>query len=309
LAATGVLLGGVEAAAAPACEPLPLTLLAPGLWLVPAAGAESDAGNRGHSSHLLLASDGARLWAVGSGPSPAFGRRLRCTALLRLGRAPTDEWVPWARAEVALGSRGLAAARRWSHAQVAEAMAQQCAHCVDRLRQRLAEAAADLGDDPVRLPQRLLRGETGRLGPFDWWVLPRAEGRMATVLRHRASGVMTAHGLLWGDGPPDARDGEVAVLARSVARLPALAAPGAREPAPRWVGESGPMLDLDSVVRQAAYLQALAAAARQAVQQGDPGLDVGPLPGHPADSAHPRHALNWQRAVRQAENELLRSPR
>ena len=299
---------GWAAAAAP-CQPVPLTRLAPGLWLVPAVAAESDAVNRGHSSHLLLARDGQRLWAVGSGPTPAFGERLRCTAQQRLGQAPTDELVPWAKAELALGSPGLAAARSWAHERVAAAMAQQCAHCVDRLRQRLAGAAGDLGDDPVRLPQRLLRGQTGRLGPFDWWVLPRAEGRVVTVLRHRNSGVMVAHGLLWGDGPPDARDGEVVLMAQSLARLPSLPPASGRRAAVRWVGETGPLLDAGAVAAQAAYLQALAAAAHQAAQQGDPGLQVPLLPGHEAASAHPRHALNWQRAVRQAEDEGLRAPR
>lgn len=290
--------------AAVACQGLTLQALAPGLWLVPAAGADSDAGNRGHTSHLLLARDGPRLWAVGSGPSPAFGRRLRCTARMRLGLAPTDVLVPWAKAELALGGPGLAAPRTWAAAPVASAMAEQCASCVDRLRQRLGDAATDLGDDPVRLPQRLLQGPSGRLGPFDWWVLPRAEGRMTTVLRHRASGVMVAHGLLWGDGPPDARDADLARLAAAVAQLPQLA-----PTAVRWVGDSGPLLDPGGLAAQASYLQALVAAAREAVQQGGMGLQPPVLSGHEAASTHPRHALNWQRAWRQAEDAELRGLR
>lgn len=296
---------GLPAPAGAACDALPLQPLAPGLWLVVAVGAESDAGNRGQSSHLLLAQDGDRLWAVGSGPTPAFGARLRCTAERRLGRAPTDAIVPWARAELALGAGGLAPRRLWAHARVAAAMREQCARCVERLRQRLGGAAGDLGDDPVRLPTELLDEERGQLGPFDWWLLPRAAGRVVTVLRHRASGVTSAHGLLWGDGPPDARDADLALLEAAVQALQRMGTASTR-----WVGESGPLLDAAGVARQADYLRALRAAAHEAVEQGRIGLDPPALAGPAAiDAAHPRHALNWQHAWREAEDRWLRGVR
>lgn len=294
---------GAALAATPACDLLDLQALARDVWLVPATGAESDARNRGHASHLLLVRDGARLWVVGSGPTPAFGARLRCTARQRLARVPTDVLVPWARAELALGIRGLAAPRTWAHVQVAEAMAEQCATCVDRLRQRLGPAAVDLGDDPVRLPQRRLQGSAGRLGPFDWWVLPRSAGRVVTVLHHRVSGVMSAHGLLWGDGPPDARDADLRLLAEAVTRLPALGHPGTR-----WVGENGPLLDDAGVRAQGDYLRALRQAAHDALVLGQQELDAPPLVGHEAITGHARHALNWQRAWRQVEPQVLATP-
>lgn len=286
-----------HAQAQPPCEALPMQALAPGLWLLPAAGAESNADNRGHSSHLLLARDGARLWAVGTGPTPAFGQRMRCTAQRQLGRAPTDALVPWATAELALGARGVAAPRLWAQAQVAQAMAEQCPTCVERLRQRLGDAAVDLGDDPVPVPNRQLQGRSGRLGPFDWWVLPRAQGRVVTVLRHRASGVMTAHGLLWGDGPPDTRDADLPLLQAALQQLSGLGGP-----LTRWVGESGPLLTADGLAAQHGYLQALRRAAADGVMQGQVDQPPPALPG--AD--HPRHLLNWQRAWRQAEDAWLR---
>lgn len=298
-------------AAAPACQTLPLQRLGPGLWWVPAPAAEADAHNRGHTSHLLLARDGPRLWAVGSGATPVLGQRLRCTAQARLGRVVTDLITPWAHAEVALGAAGLGEVRHWAHHQVALAMAEQCVHCVERLRQRLGSAAADLGDDPVRLPQRLLQGPGGRVGPFDWWVLPRAAGRVVTVLHHRASGVVMAPGLLWGDGPPDTRDADLALLHAGLLQLPRLV-PAAR----RWVGESGPLLDAVAVGWQAGYLQALRHAAQRAVAGGGaetepPDLSAfwtdPPPPLVKAWTAHPRHALNGQRAWRQAEDAWLRS--
>ena len=294
-----LLLGGVAAAVQGApCQPLPLQPLAPGLWLVPAVAEDSDAVNRGRSSHLLLARDGGRVWAVGAGATPVLGARLRCTAQQRLGQVVDDLIVPWAHAELALGVRGLAPRRVWAAGGVAEAMAEQCAGCSDRLRQRLGDAASDLGEQPVRLPTHRLMDDSFRLGPFDGYVLPRAEGRVVTVLRHRASGVMTAHGLLWGDGPPDLRDGDLALVALSLQHLPQLG-----RGATRWVGESGALLDADGVAAQAAYVRALQQAAQQAQERCE--LDTPPPPLRWAD--HPRHALNWQRAWRQAEDAWLRS--
>lgn len=301
LLAAGFALALPAQSAAP-CDALVLQPLAPGLWLVPARGSESDADNRGHTSHVLLARDGPRLWAVGSGPTPVFGQRLRCSAQRQLGRAPTDLLQVWARAELTLGVRGLAPRRHWAHAVVAAAMAEQCERCVERLRQRLGLAAVDLGDDPVRQPARLLRGERGRLGPFDWWLLARADGRFVTVLRHRASGVMTAPGLAWGDGPPDARDADLALLHAALQRLLQLGPVGTR-----WVGDSGPLLDPAALRQQAEYLQALRAAARAAVARGELGLQPPELALSAAASAHPRHALNWQHAWREAEDDWLRA--
>lgn len=291
------LLAGAAALPSAACELLPLRPLAPGLWLVPAQPGDSDAANRGHVAHVLLASGGARLWALGSGPTPAFGARLRCTAERQLGRAPDDAVVPWAVAELALGAAGLGATRLWAHERVAAAMAEQCPHCEERLRQRLGTAAADLGDRPVRLPQRLLHGARGRWGPFDWWLLPRSAGRSVTVWRHRASGIVSAPGLLWGDGPPDLRDADVEVLLRALEALPRLG--GSATP---WVPQTGPLLDAAGVAAQHAYVAALFEAARRGVRSGSTEGAAPALPG----AGHPRHALNWQRAWRQAEDDWLR---
>lgn len=296
-----VLMAG-PARAAPSCDALPLQPLAPRLWLLPAAGGDSDEANRGQSSHLLVAQEGRRLWVVGTGPTPAFGARLACTLRHRLGvpAGNIDALVPWAHAEVALGTRGLAPRRLWAHAQVAAAMAEQCPNCVDRLRQRLGAAAVDLGDDPVRLPRNLLRGEAGRIGPFDWWVLKRADARVVTVLRHRPSGVMTAPGLLWGDGPPDLRDADVADMQAALERLQTLGSP-----LTRWVGDSGSLLSAAGLAAQVDYVRALRAAAREGVEQGL----VDQEPPASTWATHARHRLNWQRSWRQAEDAWLRGDR
>ncbi|MCU7372975.1 hypothetical protein PEC18_19530 [Paucibacter sp. O1-1] len=86
---------------------------APGLWWLPAQPGEAGVGNRGQVSNLVLAADGAQLWLLGSGPSPAFGRALACQVRRQLGRPVSDLVSPWARPELVLGAwpgrRGAAA--------------------------------------------------------------------------------------------------------------------------------------------------------------------------------------------------------
>jgi hypothetical protein len=328
--------------------------LAADVWLVPAAAGDSDAGNRGQVSNLVLvrarataqaeaglagqsaAGDGAgagagdgglRWWLLGSGPSPAFGRALACQLRQRLGAVVSDVISPWARPELVLGVAGLKGERavggtgkgagegavavpfrHWAHASVADAMAEQCPHCVDRLRQRLGAAADDLGPDPIGLPDHRLQGEQGALGPFRWWRLPRAEGRWVTVWRLRAAPLWLAPGLLDGNGPPDGRDADLAMLRDASRRLAGWAA--ADGPAAVFVGEQGPAMDSSAPARHAAYWDALLAAATAAVSRGDDEAAAAPgWPGLPPGwAATAWHGFNWQRAWRQVEPQVLAAP-
>ena len=318
---------GLLALAAPwalACQGLPQALqpLAPGVWWLPSALGDSQATNRGQVSNLVLVREGpgagTRWWLLGSGPSPAFGRRLACQLQRQLGARVSDVISPWARPELVLGVAGLqaerpraAVLRHWAHENVARAMALNCPHCVDRLRLRLGAAAADLGDDPIRLPDRLLHGDHGRLGPFTWWRLPRTQGLGTTVWRLALPGqpvLWLAHGLLQGDGPPDGRDADLALLQQSTTRLAALAA--ADGPAVRLIGEQGPLLAADAPAQQAHYWAALLDSAEAAVLRGDDETAAPPTwPGLPATwVAAPWQLLNWQRAWRQAEAAVLAGP-
>ena len=291
----------------------------PGVWWVPAQRGEADAANRGQVSNLLLARSGraaqARLWALGSGPSPALGAALACQARQRLGLALTRVISPWARPELVLGVAGVQrvqpGAVHAAHAAVADAMAAQCPHCVDRLAQRLGAAAADLGADPIRLPTLRLQGEQGRLGPFLWWRLPRAEGRWVTVWRLRSQPLWLAPGLLTEGSPPDGRDADLALLLASLQRLAVLAQPDGA--AARWLGEQGPWMGASAPQDHAAYWQALQTAVAGAIERGDlEAADAPALPAGPGWSAgwagHPWHGLNWQRAWRRLEPGLLAAP-
>ena len=288
----------------------------PGVWWVPGQAGEADAGNRGQVSNLLLvrhaAGHRAGLWALGSGPSAMFGEALACQARRQLGLPLAAVISPWARPELVLGVAGLQTGQpalpHWAHASVADAMAEQCPHCVDRLRQRLGPAATDLGDDPIRLPTQRLRGEQGQLGPFLWWRLPRAEGRWVTVWRLRRQPLWAAHGLLTAGSPPDGRDADLALLTHSLDRLAALSQPDG--PAALFLGEQGDLLGAGAPARQAAYWRALRATAVAAIERGDDEAAAAPpLPGWPAAWAqHPWHGFNWQRAWRRFEPEVLAAP-
>ena len=318
--------GGSMAAAGPACPgpALRFEALAPGLWRVPGFIGEADAANRGQVSNLTLASEAApagsagagQLWALGSGPSPAFGQTLACQARQQLGMAIVAVISPWARPELVLGAGGVVqagaaqglAVTHWALDGVADAMAEQCPHCVDRLRQRLQAAADDLGDNPISAPDRRLVGDHGVLGPWLWWRLPRADGRWVTVWRSQTQPLWLAPGLLDSPGPADGRDADLALLWRSTQRLAKLAE--ADGDAARFVGEQGAVMDSGAPARHAAYWAALLDTVAAAIGRGDDEAAPAPaLPGVPvAWTRHPWHSFNWQRAWRQVEAQSLALP-
>jgi len=279
--------------------------LAPGVWLVRAAPGDADASNRGFVANLLAVREGPRLWLLGSGPSPAFGRGLACRLRAVAGVPVSDVINPWPHPELVLGNAGFPGARRWAHADVAATMRMRCPRCEAALRERLAGAAVDLGPAPIVLPDRLLHGESGRLGPWRWWRLQRAADTPVTLWRLAAAPLWSAPGLLWADAAPDLREAELAAMQRSTAALQQLAAAdGGRA---RWVPEQGPVQDAGSPARHAAYWDALAAAIGAALERGGLEVDVAAtLPGMPDSiTRDPRHALNWQRGWRELERRWM----
>jgi hypothetical protein len=194
-------------------------------------------------------------------------------------------------------------------------MRRQCPRCVQRLREQLGDAAADLGAEPVRLPDRALSGRTGRLGPFDWQLLMRGAAAPVTVWRHRGAAITAVFGLAWFDGPPDGGDADPRRLAAALRALADGAAPGER-----FVGDQGPVSSVASVRQQQRYWQALLEAAEQQLSGGGSAAELsrrlpsaagnGEAGGMPAQwTDHPRHRLNWQRVLRQVEDESLGPPR
>ncbi len=295
---------------------LELAELAPGVWqaVADAGSLDANAANRGFVANLLAVRDGPRLWLLGSGPSPAFGRRLACQLRARAGVPVSDVVDPWPRPELVLGNRAFPGARRWAHADVAAAMQSRCPRCVARLQGLLGDAAGDLGAAPIQLPTRLLYGESGRLGPFLWWRLQRAPQVPVTVWRldiPTAAPLWAAPGLLWAEGAPDLRDAELATMRRSTAALRAISA--ADGEAARWLPEQGPLLAADAPARHAAYWEALDATVEAALERGALEVDVpATLPAAPALPAAmtrgERHALNWQRAWREVERRWMGTP-
>lgn len=307
--------------------PLRIEAVAAGVWWLPGAAGDAHPGNRGATSNLLAVRDGQRLWLLGSGPSAAQGRNLGCQLRRLAGRAVTDVIAPWARPELVLGQAGLGAPRHWAHEEVARAMRERCAHCIERLRLRLGEAASDLETAQAPIPQQLLTGRSGRLGPWHWWHLDRGADTAVTVWWLPRAGLATAHGLLWADGAPDLRDSLLSDFARSLESLShlerdTLLAPAAggrrshsrsnvpQERIPlRWLPEQGPWLGAGAPGRTLAYVQSLQAAVQSAIARGEVETDPparlsGPWTGTDfSTDADLRHGLNWQRAWREAEQD------
>lgn len=290
---------------------LRIEAMAPGVWWIPGAPGDADARNRGAISNLLAVRDGQRLWLLGSGPSPGWGRALGCQLRRRSGLAVTDVIAPWSRPELVLGQTGLRAARHWAHADVINAMRARCAHCIERLRLRLGDAAGDLAGVQAAIPTRTLQGDSGRLGPWRWWRLARSPDTSVTVWALPRAGLIAAHGLLWSDGAPDLRDATLAEFSgalQSLTRLDTAEGSGGAAASPRrWLPEQGPWLPAGAPARERDYIEALRQAAAAAIAgaalETDPPPRL-PVPWPEANSdlgGDLRHRLNWQRAWREAE--------
>ncbi|MFM2342255.1 MAG: hypothetical protein RLZZ592_1908 [Pseudomonadota bacterium] len=281
------------------CPPSPQTItrIAPEVWLIAGQAGDSDADNHGRISNLLAVRDGRRLWLLGSGPDADTARALDCQLARLTGRRVSDVIAPWPRPELVLGQTGLPRARHWAHEAVADAMARRCPQCIERLAQRLGRPAPSTREPPV--PERRLQGRSGRLGPWRWWRLQRADDTAVTVWVLPRQGVAAAHGLLWSDGAPDLRDAHIGSMRQSLQALQALAAPPGR--VTRWLPEQGELLGPEGPALHLAYLDELERQADQAMEDGSRESDMPPPPSDPRFAAGPRHALNWQHAWREAE--------
>jgi hypothetical protein len=301
------------AAASDACKGIDVTRLpalsklSRHLWRVAAARGEADESNRGVTTQIVLARDGARLWLIGSGPTPAFGAALSCAVEKTIGRAVTDVINTRPAPELALGNIAFAGARLWALPDVIAAMRARCLQCQERLKARLGAAGASLLPESIRAPSvpvAALGVDAGRLGPFAWRALERQPGERVLVLRHRQDAVVVAQGLLWADDVPDLQD------TRSDAMLASLHALRAFALGSRLLGEQGDVSALSAVTRHIGYIESL----RQAVQphlirgdvQGAAGAEIelpefADLPGYAL-----RHPLNVQRVWRELEPTIFR---
>lgn len=279
-------------------------------WWLPAAGDTPTPDNGGRVAPLLAVRDGPRLWLLGGGPSPAAGAAIAAALHATSGLRVSDLVVPWAHAAMALGAAAWIDApverrpRLWAHADVAAALDRQCPRCVARLRAQLGPAAGALGDDPVRRPQMLLHGASGRLGPLRWWRLWRAPAAPATLWALPGGRRWFAPGLAWGGELPELADTgvrELLAATRAVARrLPATGA--------ALLGHQGAPVPAAALQGQRAYLESLANAVQQAQRRGAVETELVPAPPGASAAEAARHALNWQRAWREFEPLSLAAP-
>lgn len=292
------------------CDASPAPALLPvsrHVWRVPAAPGESDPTNAGRVTQLVIVQDGARVWLVGSGPTPAFGEALACAIQRRLGRAVTDVLNTRAGPELSMGNAAFKGARLWALPDVIEVMQSRCPSCLERLKGNIGAAGESLEPDRILIPSMAigLAGEVrGRLGPFSWRALARAPGERTLVLRHPGARLVVAQGLLWAGDVPNLRDTNSATMLASLHELQRFAA-GAR-----LLGEQGGLAEPQAVAEHVAYIGALRRAALMHLVRGDvdgaSGIGIG-LPGFAGLPGYALgHPLNLQRIWRELELEVLR---
>lgn len=269
----------------------------PGVWRFAAARGRTNADNGGRVTQLVLVGDESRLWLIGSGPSPADGRRLRCTIERELGRAVTDVVNTRAHPELALGNVAFDGARLWALPDVAAAMRKRCASCVDALKTQLGAGAAPLDGGDVRAPTHAIghHGDRiGRLGPFTWAAWPRAPGDRAMVLWLQSRRLVIAQGWVWAGALPDLRETRLGEMQAGLSRLEVLVRDH------HLLGEQGDIADRHEVAHHRAYLGALRRQVEAALRRGG---DVESVLAHPFAHDYLRiredavqHTLNVQRA-------------
>jgi len=139
----------------------------------------------------------------------------------------------------------------------------------------------------------------GRLGPFDWRAYALAPVERVLVLRHRASGIVVAQGLLWADDVPDLRDTQSDTLLASLRAL------GHRARGTRLLGEQGGLATSAALAEHVAYIEALRRAVEAKWDLGDAQGASGAGVELPVFAALPsygsRHALNVQHVWREFE--------
>lgn len=263
-------------------------------WWVAAARGEPDTANAGRTVQLLLVRDGARLWLVGSGPTPDHGVALACAVQQTLHRAVTDIVNTRAAPELAMGNVAFPGARLWALPDVALVMQARCLTCQTRLKEQLGAAGDSLQAAAIRAPTRHVGvpgQDAGRLGPFDWLALPRSTGDRTLVLRLRAGdGLALAQGLLWVGDVPDLRGTQASLVLDSWRRLHDWVGDAA------VLGEQGGLGAARDIGTHIDYLMALQGAIEPALARGDlwgaAPLDLPAwqaLPGYAL-----RHPLNVQ---------------
>lgn len=273
----------LTAALADPCAPL--AALAADLYQGPESHHDDAEGAR------PLALRGPAGWLVTDpGPHHQAGRALAC-ALSAIDPRPVVALINTrAKAERVLANDAFGEVPIHASAATAATMARRCPACLARQRARLGEAA--LAGTMPRLPQIAVEAPRDVvLAGLRLRLLPLADGTLALIDRDR---------LITGDAvaPDDVPDLDEATpeqaLAASEALLAALPANGS------WLagGQPGDAADLRRRIR---YWRELIAAARAAVERGEPLL-ASPGLAPRDDGERRRDQRNAQRAGRLAED-------
>lgn len=273
--------------------------IAPGVHLLAGQGDAPSPANGGQVVNRVFLVGPQGVVVIDPGPTPEAGRRLRC-AIAKVTPLPVVAVVgTHPHPENVLAALAFPEAPVYATAEAAAAMARRCAVCQQRLAAQiddpqLANLQARLPDHPVTQALNLRPG--GRAIALIPLGAAHSPGDLAVL--DTASGVLVGGDAANVGELPDLHDGRVAEWAAALRRLAAL--PGMTAVVP---GRGRPFAAprLGEPLR---YLDALWRIARERVEAPDgfvppPSLPA-PLRAFPGDPA--RHALNFQHALREAED-------
>jgi hypothetical protein len=303
--------------------------LAPGLWVLYGHEDNSTPANEGRVSNILFARENTdakqvpmRGWLIGSGPSQRMGRLVRCSLEQQLGAIVTDVVSARAHPESVLGASAFADALHWALPEVAMAMQVRCPHCGQQLSTVIAETT--IAQQSMAIPTQPIHAapltasittEGNGLGPFQAWSVKLDNNEWTTALRHTATGLWFAPGLVWGHGLiPAVRDADVY---RVIAALQALE----KFTPKRILPEQGRTAALALLSTNTQYWLNLESRTAQAIRLGAADVNSLAVGITPAAQAIPtsffnlsntmnrdRHSLNQQRVWRQLEQIYFDTP-
>jgi glyoxylase-like metal-dependent hydrolase (beta-lactamase superfamily II) len=308
LGGAGLWSGGVLAAGH--CAEVPWLRVAPGIWVwAPAQVEDVSEANGGFVAPVTALVDRGEALVIDPGPSHRHGLRVRESLRCRFGARVTAVVNTHAHAENVLGNSAFAdlqasgLLRIWAAAGTQVAMRARCAQCLEGLTHSAGREALR-GTRWVVPDAALVPGDELVVGRHRVQVMAVEQGHTEAdlVLRHSATGVVWAGGLVYDGRLPELAQGGLLPWLEALDRLHALAP---RLLVSASVSRSAPGGEsLHSLAATHDYLDALRVRVLAAMDQGLSPWDAQQLELSRfalwAGYAQ-RHHFNVQRAWRELE--------
>lgn len=225
-------------------EPLPVTEVAPGVFVHQGIIAEPAPDNRGDTANMGFIVGGSGVAVIDTGGTPELGRRLRETIAARTDKPPVVVVNTHMHPDHVFGNAAFEGIPVVGHANLRDALAARIEVYQRRLADELGAEAAD-GIAPVRVDRPV--GEEVRIDLGDRIIVltahPTAHTNNDLTVFDRQTGTLFAGDLLFVDHLP-AVDGSAVGWLRvidALERIPAVrAVPGHGPPSVGWPGALDP---------------------------------------------------------------------